>query len=127
MTAISQNTTVDMKKVGLLGFAALLVVACFALIPDIAHAGAGGTAFDDVWLWLKDNIQGTLGRIIVGAMIIVGIIGGVAKQSLIAFAIGVGGGIGLYNTPLVLENMVSATVVHAQTLGTAAQLLTNGL
>lgn len=126
MTAISQSNTVDTKKVGLALFA-MLALALLAALPDIAHAGAGGTAFDDVWLWLKDNIQGTLGRIIVGAMIIVGIIGGVAKQSLIAFAIGVGGGIGLYNTPLVLENMVSATVTHAQTLGTAAQFLSNGL
>ena len=32
-------------------------------------------------------------------MILVGVVGGIARQSLMAFAMGIGGGMGLYNSP----------------------------
>ena len=63
-----------------------------------------------LWDTLKEWIQGTLGRVICGSMILVGIVAGVARQSISAFAIGIGGGIGLYNTPTVIESVLSATV-----------------
>ncbi|MGL4616279.1 MAG: TraA family conjugative transfer protein, partial [Shewanella sp.] len=59
---------------------------------------------------LKDWTQGTLGRIVAGAMVLVGIVGGIARQSLMAFALGIGGGMGLYNTPTVVESVMSATL-----------------
>ena len=106
----------------------LLAIAFVALVvaPD-AFAGSGGAAFDDVWIWITDNIQGTLGRIIIGLMITVGIAAGVANQSLISFVIGVGGGIGLYNTPTVLETLISGTVVHVDKAASVAPMLANGL
>ncbi|ENM3854666.1 hypothetical protein DDO00_003369, partial [Vibrio cholerae] len=64
----------------------------------------------DVWDTLKDWTQGTLGRIVAGAMVLVGIVGGIARQSLMAFALGIGGGMGLYNTPTVVESVMSATL-----------------
>jgi len=51
-----------------------------------------------------------LGRIVAGAMVLVGIVGGIARQSLMAFALGIGGGMGLYNTPTVVESVMSATL-----------------
>ncbi|AKJ36856.1 conjugal transfer protein TraA [Aeromonas hydrophila NJ-35] len=48
-----------------------LVAVALVLAPDSVHAGTGGTAFDDVWTTLKDWTQGTLGRIVAGAMILV--------------------------------------------------------
>ena len=85
----------------------------FLLLAESAIAGGGGTAFDDVWDTLKDWIQGTLGRIVAGTMVLVGIVGGIARQSLMAFALGIGGGLGLYNTPTVVETVMSATLAHA--------------
>ncbi len=89
---------------------ALFAVCLVAIMPDNAFAGTGGASFDDIWVWLKDNIQGTLGRSICGAIVTVGIIAGIARQSLMSFAVGIGGGMGLYNTPTVLESLVSATL-----------------
>ena len=66
--------------------------------------------FADVWDTLKEWIQGTLGRVVCGSMILVGIVAGVARQSISAFAVGIGGGIGLYNTPSVIESVLSATI-----------------
>ena len=86
-------------------------VLLIALAPDQAHAGVGGAAFDEVWDTLVDWTQGTLGKIVAGAMVLVGIVSGVARQSLMAFAIGIGGGMGLYYTPDVIETVVGATLL----------------
>jgi len=70
------------------------------VIAEPSFAGTGGDEFSDVWTTIKDWTQGTL----------VGIISGVARQSLMAFAIGIGGGIGLYNAPTIIESILTATV-----------------
>ncbi len=97
------------------------------LAPELALAGTGGTEFDAIWTTLTDWMQGTLGKIAAGAMILVGIVAGVARQSLMAFAVGVGGGIGLYNTPTVIDNMMTATLANAPTATQAVLTISNGL
>lgn len=104
-----------------------LVVVAFLFVPDQAHAGTGGGAFDDVWETLKDWTQGTLGRIVAGAMILVGVVAGIARQSLMAFAMGIGGGMGLYNTPTVVESIMSATLENAEKVVPVVVQLSNGL
>ncbi len=86
-----------------------LALVAMVTTPD-AFAGTGGTEFDDVWDTLTDWTQGTLGRIISGGMIVVGLVAGIVRQSLMAFAIGIGGGMGLYNTSTVLESIMTATL-----------------
>lgn len=123
-------TMTEATKGRLMLFGLVAVTAAVLLVPDQAMAGTGGAEFDDVWDTLKDWTQGTLGRIIAGAMIIVGLIGGIARQSLMAFAMGTGGGIGLYNSPTVVESIMSATLPvlhHAENLLPAAMQLANGL
>lgn len=117
----NQLANASSKNNALFLFLGLMVVA-FLLVPDQAHAGTGGTAFDDVWVTLKDWTQGTLGRIVAGAMILVGVVGGIARQSLMAFAMGIGGGMGLYNSPTVVESIMSATLEHAEKVIPAALL-----
>ncbi|MDD6546934.1 MAG: TraA family conjugative transfer protein [Succinivibrionaceae bacterium] len=88
-----------------------LMIGLLALvIAEPSFAGTGGDEFSDVWTTIKDWTQGTLGRVVAGSMILVGIISGVARQSLMAFAIGIGGGIGLYNAPTIIESILTATV-----------------
>lgn len=83
----------------------------------------GGDEFADVWTTLKDWIQGTLGRVVCGSMILVGIVAGVARQSISAFAVGIGGGIGLYNTPTVIESVLSASLNGASQVYMAASVV----
>nr|WP_172442819.1 TraA family conjugative transfer protein [Aeromonas dhakensis] len=106
-----------------------VMVVSFLMLPDQAHAGTGGAAFEDVWVTLKDWTQGTLGRIVAGAMILVGVIGGIARQSLMAFAMGIGGGMGLYNSPVVVESIMSATlgIEQAGRIVIGISSLSNGL
>ncbi|MGL5907680.1 MAG: TraA family conjugative transfer protein, partial [Shewanella sp.] len=104
MTNVVRNMqTQRLMTIGALGLMALMM-------SEPSFAGTGGDAFTDVWDTLKDWTQGTLGRIVAGAMVLVGIVGGIARQSLMAFALGIGGGMGLYNTPTVVESVMSATL-----------------
>jgi conjugal transfer pilus assembly protein TraA len=102
-------------------------VAIGFLLSDAAYAGAGGTEFNAVWTTLTDWTQGTLGRIVAGAMILVGIIGGIARQSLMAFAMGIAGGMGLYNTPTIITSIMSATLENAPAITPTVIQITNGL
>lgn len=113
------------NKVLLFGLAAAGIALLIASDPVIA--GAGGAEFDDVWTQLKDWTQGTLGRIASGGIVIVGVIMGIARQSLMPFATGVGGAMGLYNSPTVIESIMSATLAHVPTATQAVITLTNGL
>lgn len=97
-----------MKK-NMYSMAALLAVA-LVLTAEPSWAGQGGTAFQPVWDVLTEWTTGTLGKIVSGAMILVGMVGGVARQSLMSFAIGIGGGVGLYHAPNVIDSIVSATI-----------------
>jgi conjugal transfer pilus assembly protein TraA len=106
--------------------ATIAAVALMSVVTPEVMAGTGGTEFDTVWTTLTDWMQGTLGKIAAGAMILVGIIAGVARQSIMSFAVGVGGGIGLYNTPTIIDNIMTATLEHAPTAIQMIQL-TNGL
>jgi len=100
----------ESSKGTLLGLSAVLAAMVVMMMPDLAHAGGGGAAFTDVWDTIVEWTQGTLGRIIAGGMVIVGIVAGIARQSLMAFALGIGGGMGLYNTPTVIESILTSTL-----------------
>lgn len=90
-----------------------LAVVGLMLAANVALAGTGGDNFESVWLQLTDWMQGTLGRIIIGLMILAGIGAGVLRQSLMPFITGVGGGVGLYAAPDVIESIMTATVPAA--------------
>nr|WP_044143208.1 TraA family conjugative transfer protein [Succinimonas amylolytica] len=92
----------------------VIAMAAGLCLAENALAGTGGDEFADVWDTLKEWIQGTLGRVIAGSMILVGIVAGVARQSISAFAVGIGGGIGMYNTPTVIESVLSASLGSLQ-------------
>lgn len=113
-------------KMLMLGAATMLVVGS-TLMPELALAGTGGTEFDSIWTTLTDWMEGTLGRIAAGAMILVGIIAGVARQSLMSFAVGIGGGLGLYNAPTVLDGVMTAGLEHMPAATQAVIAISNGL
>lgn len=119
-------TSTSKNKTNFLFWVALTLVISF-MFANQAYAGTGGTEFDDVWTTITDWTQGTLGRIVAGAMILVGIVGGIARQSLMAFAMGIGGGVGLYNTPTVVESIMTATITTADKVTPVAIQLSNGL
>jgi conjugal transfer pilus assembly protein TraA len=87
-----------------------LSIAAAVALPAAVMAGTGGTEFDAVWTLLTDWSQGALGRIIAGSMVLIGIIAGIARQSLMSFAVGIGGGVGLFYAPTIIDATVTGTL-----------------
>ncbi|MCB5162647.1 TraA family conjugative transfer protein [Marinomonas algarum] len=113
-----------MKSPGAVSLSLMAVSLAFA---GDAFAGTDGTEFNEVWETLKGWTTGTLGKIVAGAMILVGIIGGIARQSLMAFAIGIAGGMGLSYAPNIIETIVSSTLEKAPSVIPLASQIANGM
>lgn len=108
----------------------LAVALMFSVAPEVMAGGAttsGGSEFDGVWATLTGWMAGTLGKIAAGTMILVGIIAGIARQNLFAFAAGIGGGIGLYNAPSIIDSMFTATVSSSPVVTGVVTTISNGM
>jgi conjugal transfer pilus assembly protein TraA len=103
----------------------LLVAAM--LFAGTVMAGTGGDQFEEIWITISDLMQGTLGRILIGLMVLAGIGAGVLRQTLMPFITGVGGGIGLYAAPNVIESLMTATLSNAAGIANALQALPVGM
>lgn len=121
--AVSQHSDLSASRTASM----LLLMAGLALISTSVMAGAGGVEFDDVWAVLVEWTEGTLGRIVAIVMILVGVIGGIARQSLFAFVTGIAGGMGLYNAPTIVESVMTATLASAGNVTATAMTVGNGL
>jgi conjugal transfer pilus assembly protein TraA len=99
----------SMKKI-VKRFGAIAALATVFALPALVVAGTGGTEFDPVWNLITDWSQGALGRVIAGIMILVGLVAGVGRQSIMALAVGVGGGVGIFYAPTVLDSVVSGAL-----------------
>lgn len=108
---------------------ALLVtgVCVMAVFPELAFAGTDGEEFGKIWDTIAKWIQGGLGRLICGSMMLVGAIAGVARQSLMTFGVGIGGGLALYNLPSIVKLVVTATVSSAAFGAEVLEMFSNGL
>jgi conjugal transfer pilus assembly protein TraA len=96
-----------MKNSTLMKVIALLAVLA---LPAAVYAGTGGTEFDPVWNLVTDWIQGSLGRTIAGLIVLIGVIAGIARQSLMALAVGIGGGVGLFYAPTVINATLTSSL-----------------
>ena len=105
----------------------MFAAAMAAVMAGDALAGTGTGTFDQVYQTVTDWTQGTLGRIITLAMIVVGIVAGIGRQSLLAFATGLGAGVGMYNAPDIVDSILQATVPAADKAAPIVMQLSNGL
>ncbi|EGT5675565.1 hypothetical protein AGJ34_21595 [Cronobacter dublinensis subsp. dublinensis] len=88
----------------------LAVSAIIALGVTAAYAnGTEQTGFSDVWKTITDYMQGSLGRVLVGLIVVVGVAAAVVRQSLMVFAVAVGAAIGLYYSPNIIDGMMAST------------------
>ena len=91
--------------------AAAVALASFVLLaPETALAGAGGLEFQDTYDMLVGWMTGMLGRIIAITFIIVGLVAGVMRQSIMGFVVGIAAGLGVFVAPDIIDNVVAATL-----------------
>jgi conjugal transfer pilus assembly protein TraA len=93
-----------------LALAVLAVTTLSLLVAPEALAGQGGAEFGPIYQTLTDWLTGALGRTIAAVFILIGLIGGAVRGSIVAFATGIGAGLGMFVTPTIITNVVSATL-----------------
>lgn len=140
MTTLTLKTETEkhniLKKV-VKNTAVVSALAAAAFAPEILVA-AGGAApsspaaaiFTDLADFLWDALGGTLGTVVIVSMIIVGVVGGIVNQSLMAFAVGIGGAIGLTYLKAIVTNVQNAAFemgIDPSTVTDALQALSNGM
>ena len=122
-----QTKDINLKATAKKYAPAAVALGLMAFFAGSAMAGAAtDQSFNEVWDTLVDWTQGTLGRIIAITTIVVGLVMGVVRQSIMGAVIGIASGMVLYNSSTVIEGIVGATVVPA-TQGTFVSMLSNGL
>lgn len=99
---------------GLLVLAVMVMLfAQHALAAANAGSGTGANILQDVYDLLKSAVTGTLGKTLILLIVVVGIAAGVMRQSLLAFAVGLGAGIGLFFAPTIIDALSTAVVMPA--------------
>lgn len=105
------NTTEEKSRLAVPLILTMILCAVITIMPDLAQAGSlPGSPLDDVYDTLSEWTTGSIGKTIMLAFIIVGIVAGIARQSLLAFAVGIGAGLGVYNAPLIVETVFTAVL-----------------
>lgn len=70
----------------------------------------GANDFDDAWNRIVAWSTGTFGKMAAGGMVLIGVVAGMARQSLMPFATGAGAGLGLGIMPGIVDSMFTAGV-----------------
>ncbi len=104
---LSRKQILQIKRI----FKTMLRSCVFALVvfaPLLWAEGVsvtGGNDFADIYGRLVGWIKGDLGRTLSIAFVLIGLAYGMARQSLIGFATGVGAAVGLQVTPTVINSI----------------------
>ena len=85
-----------------------LGVVAMSVTPVLA--GTGGTEFDSVYTTISGWATGTLGKLLALAAVIVGLGMGIVRQSVVGFVVGLGMAIGIYQSPTIVDSIVTATL-----------------
>ncbi|MBK1717302.1 TraA family conjugative transfer protein [Thiocystis violacea] len=98
-----------------LHLAGRLLLVAVALAPMLAFAGEGtgdttGTEFQVVYTLITGWMTGLLGKIIAVSFILVGLVAGVMRQSIMGFVVGVAAGVGMLVAPNVINTLFTATL-----------------
>jgi conjugal transfer pilus assembly protein TraA len=94
----------------LLGFGALALAGLLLVAPGTVLAGAGGTELQGAYDMLTGWMTGILGRIIAITFIVVGLVAGVMRQSIMGFVVGIAAGLGVFVAPDIIDSIVTATL-----------------
>jgi conjugal transfer pilus assembly protein TraA len=93
-----------------LGFVALAGTMAILMVASMASAGTGGTEFGSLYTLLTGWMTGALGRVVAVTFIIIGVIAGAARQSIMGFVLGIAAGVGMFLAPAIVDAVVTATL-----------------
>jgi conjugal transfer pilus assembly protein TraA len=83
---------------------------CALLSPTLSLAGNGGTEFASAYTTITTWLQGDLGRLIAVSLLIVGLIAGVIRQSIMAAVPAIACGLVATVAPTIIGAVVTASL-----------------
>lgn len=113
-----------LQKMFAKNFPILAVLSLVIAVP--AFAGAD-TTFGGIYTTVSGWLEGSLGKLLAGVFVIIGLVAGAARQSLLAFAVGIGAAVGVANVNTILGSIVTATLENAPNATHAVLSIANGL
>ena len=90
-------------------FLAVLAVVCLAM-PELSLAGTGGTEFNPAYTTITNWLQGDLGRLIAASLLVVGLVMGVVRQSIMAAVPAIACGLVATVAPTIIGAVVTAVI-----------------
>lgn len=94
----------------------LAVALPLALAAALAHAGAGGTEFQNIYTQVSGWTNGVLGKTLAVSALLVGLGIGVIKQSVLSAVVGVAMGLVAGFGPSVIDTVISAALPITQSI-----------
>ena len=90
--------------------ARLWLMLCVLATPSLSFAGAGGAEFAPAYQTITTWLQGDLGRLIAVALLIVGLVMGVVRQSIMAAVPAIACGLVATVAPTIIGAVVTAVI-----------------
>lgn len=95
----------------IVGVAAVLMMLAIVTLPSMAlAASADGDMLANVYDTLVTWTEGAVGKVITLGFMIVGTVAGVIRQSIMAFAVGIAAGLGIYNADSIISVIFGAVL-----------------
>jgi conjugal transfer pilus assembly protein TraA len=97
------------QRVHLVAVIGVLVFIMVAM-PGLSVAGTGGTEFNSAYTTITSWLQGDLGRLIAAALLVVGLVAGVVRQSIMAAVPAIACGLVATVAPTIIGAVVTAVI-----------------
>ncbi len=91
------------------GFLTVLAVWVLLLVADPAHAATGGSEFKSLYDLISGWAKGYLGRAIAISFLVVGLLTGLVRGSVIAAVTAIGAAVALLMLPTIVDAIFSGT------------------
>lgn len=87
-----------------------VITVCALALPNLSFAGTGGTEFTVAYTTLTGWLQGDLGRLIAASLLVVGLVMGVVRQSIMAAVPAIACGLVATVAPTIIGAVVTAVI-----------------
>ena len=104
--SLSDETRLKLFK---LGFATVLAVWALLLLADPAQASTGGSEFKSLYELISGWAKGYLGRAIAVSFLVVGLLTGLVRGSVIAAVTAIGAAVALLMLPTIVDAIFGGT------------------
>lgn len=109
MLGATRDSSRRLRALALMGLMGLMLV-CGLALSNVSFAGTGGTEFNPAYTTITDWLQGDLGRLIAASLLVVGLVMGVVRQSIMAAVPAIACGLVATVAPTIIGAVVTAVI-----------------